>query len=176
MTIDRASRDRLSLIVRRFAAGRLCADDVLEQVVQVDRTNDKVVEEVARLLEEIASENDFDDGQLRGRCRLNRYGRRVFAKHWLLLRSDAESFSSTEWAVFKPLWDSRPRSVFSRIANSDLCGARRTHMKLLRSQRRLGSARRVWPFATVADLHAAQRRHFYFSGATPAARKCLSAT
>ena len=153
--IDRVARDNLALAVRRLASGRMSLYDFADEACRVERLSRKkdcALEELAftlyLLVIEIHEDELWGQNHFVGRARLTKAGRRFMARMWLYL---------VQW----PEW-----SLLHRFAAFDLCGARRTRYKHLRSLRSMGVLRRITPFTDPHEFLAARARRIFFSGST----------
>ena len=170
--IDRVARDNLALAVRRLASGRMSLYDFADEACRVERLSRKkdcALEDLAftlyLLVIEIHEDELWGQNHFVGRARLTKAGRRFMARMWLYLKSDSTSadagFSEHKALVQWPEW-----SLLHRFAAFDLCGARRTRYKHLRSLRSMGVLRRITPFTDPHEFLAARARRIFFSGST----------
>ncbi len=172
--IDRIARDQLALAIRRLGSGQMSIAAFCDAVAAIERRcnpADTLAKEVADewyWFASIGLENMFVDfDALRGDFRLTRSGRRYFARHWLLLKSDCVAWCR-DYTEHKPILKTPRVSWLHRVGELDLCGARRTRYRELRHLRSIGVLRRIAPFSSTHEFHTARSRRIFFVGSTSA--------
>jgi hypothetical protein len=147
--ICRASRDRLALALRRYAAGRISNDDL--DCVEVDRRD---LGAMAVKHEAWFLYDDIRHHYATRKHAIDRAGRRELAKWVLFLNSDDEYL----WPghAFVPIVD-WPLNLFT-------FGWWGRRQNLRRRQFEQAGDISAWPFITIRQLEDAVRRPRYFAG------------
>jgi hypothetical protein len=177
--IDRIARDQLAFAIRRLGSGRMSFDEFCEAAIDVERrcnAADTLTRQVAGWwygsvmigLEDLLS-TDF--GAFRDAYRMTPSGRRFVARHWLLLKSDCADWTRLD-AERKPIHQMPRLSPLGRLAEIDLCGARRTRYRQLRRLHRKGALRRIAPWTSEHEFLAFRARRIFFTGSTGSSLVC----
>jgi hypothetical protein len=126
-----------------------------------DRTPDAALVQLADSLDwffEDASVIFASMWYLRGKRKLNRFGRRWFASVWLFLKSDSEDLRTKEVVCRKAITDEK--LSFDLTFRNHRPGRFREAM----AARKLGAQRRAWPFASVTEFELARSRRILLCG------------
>ena len=148
--LDRHDRDRMVLLLRQLATGRITNDE-FEDRQPLGSPDPAVAEVFYRGASGFYS--DLDEYRLAGRHRLSRSERREMARFILFLKSDLEY----EWPCLK-LW----RELLWVAAGLLTLGlAGRFYWRWMGAHGELG----VWPFLRQEDFERAVRNPCYLAGA-----------
>lgn len=157
--IDRTSRDRLALAIRRLGAGRISTDQFCETWYELEfqGSKDAAIIAIGEMID--SSYGDLWSMRFRDDARLTPRGRRFFARCVLFLKSSDEYAWPKLWC-FPFRGELRARSFLEQLFCVDLCacGIRREALDHLRSLRSLPFPWRVWPFANHQRLRFAHAR------------------